>query len=69
MIQVVDTYYCVINGGDAPRIEKDTVKAPGNYPREIVSGLYVFNLQRMISDGEIELYLVKKTKNDEITDL
>ena len=57
MIEVNDTYYCELEAGGTPETYKDDERkdAKGNYPSEIVSGIYMFNLQRMMDDGEIEL--------------
>jgi hypothetical protein len=38
------------------RKETDAVEATGIFPRERVSGVFVFDLQRMIKDEQIELY-------------
>ncbi len=38
------------------RKDKDAVKAIGIFPRKLVSGVFVFDMQRMIKDAQIELY-------------
>jgi len=32
----------------------------GHYPSKIDLGIYMFNLQRLINEAEVELYLVSK---------
>ena len=52
MIEVDDTYYCELKAVGTPVIIKDGnwEVAAGNYPSKIVSGIYMFNLQRMMDD-------------------
>jgi len=65
MIQVDNTYYCMLDdwSGPHPDIKKkdsEYKRVTGNLPIIIVHGMYMLNLQRMISDGELEIYQISK---------
>jgi hypothetical protein len=65
MIQIDDAYmYCMNKASDqklmVKRKGKEEVKAIGIFPRKRVSGVFVFDMQRMIKDSQIELYQLSK---------
>jgi hypothetical protein len=65
MLQIDDAYmYCMLKASKkkymVKRKDKVAVEATGIFPRERVSGFFVFNMQRMIKDDLIELYQLSK---------
>ncbi len=66
MLQIDDTYmYCMLKASKKKynvkrKGDKDAVEAIGIFPRERVSGFFVFNIQRMFRDDKIELYQLSK---------
>jgi len=55
MLQIDDAYmYCMLKASNkkymVKRKDKVAVEATGIFPRERVSGFFVFNMQRMIKD-------------------